>query len=662
MDTTPQWSAKDLEHKWTRNVFEKQQDETAWDLLASMVGSLGETRLDVAALNEAIRTRDAACLARISDNLDPTAYGSPVMLLQDRLVAQLLDKFDFSTSPFDKEEMARIRYFKAEHMCRVTNARFRMFTATGSHAELDDDIRWCLDYARCEIRKLLGRFDPNEMLESARFGPGATLCVKGNGTTEYFKYSNRSPTVSESAFSYAEALLNYDPKWKALLAGIHPLDVAAPFDLSREGLSIDLVVANYEKITFVPKNVKTFRTIGVGPYFNVYFQLGVGGMIRRRLKKSWGIDLSDQTKNQELARLASIADDFATEDFSMASDTVARQAVRYYLDDENDANGWFANLDRLRCRDYLLDGVSSPYEKFSAMGNGFTFELETLLFAALARAVHARLGLRVDEVSVYGDDVILSSLAAPMYNRVCGFSGFLINEQKSFVSGPFRESCGTDYLRGVDVRPVFCKELRTVQHVVSLANRFYALRDSRGAVDDVSRVLDTGRDFLLRKVPRDVRRLVVGPPSDSVDSHIHTRDGAELAFSPLVKWDRDLWCWRYPVISFRSREYQRHNAAMTLVIQSALRRLEKAKPSSALEPARVRLLAGPCLEFNPRKRPHITVRDVSWVHGLVIDEGTSSITRPKGHGGSHTPVTRRETGSWRLGHSLAWSLGTSIHE
>jgi hypothetical protein len=94
-------------------------------------------------------------------------------------------------------------------------------------------------------------------------------------------------------------------------------------------------------------------------------------------------------------------------------------------------------------------------EKFSSMGNGFTFELETLIFAALAAAVSdLTLG---ENLFVYGDDIIVPTHASSNVLAVLRTFGFTPNTKKTFTSGSFRESCGGDYFLGYDVRSVFLK-------------------------------------------------------------------------------------------------------------------------------------------------------------------------------------------------------------
>lgn len=91
------------------------------------------------------------------------------------------------------------------------------------------------------------------------------------------------------------------------------------------------------------------------------------------------------------------------------------------------------------------------YHKFSSMGNGCTFALETLIFASLLHAVGSKIGL------VYGDDITIETELAPALFRLLKFLGFVPNEEKSYTSGPFRESCGKDFFEGHDVTPFYLR-------------------------------------------------------------------------------------------------------------------------------------------------------------------------------------------------------------
>lgn len=612
------WSVKDLENKWKRKLPEERAGSLPWQLLQILVDGLSQdTKLPLDRLRAAIQQRDVGEYFAIGDNLDFTEYESPDLLLQDRLVVSLFSKFPFKNSPFNKREKAMLRFAEAEVLC--SDANFRVGRGLG----LSHPVNAVIHRAIRVVEEVLGRFSVDEMLTSSRFGPGASLCVKGSFTTEYFKLCEKNPTVTSGAFPYAEALLAYDKKWKGYLTGVQPLDVVGDFD-PLPGSEPELKISDYNKVTFVPKNAKTERSIAIEPYFNVYFQLGVGGMIRRRLRRR-GIDLDTQERNQTLARKGSIDNSLATIDFSMASDTVSLETVRLLMPPV-----WFEHLDRLRSKKYQLNGRYNLYSKFSSMGNGFTFELETLIFYSVAVACCQELGVGTEDITVFGDDVILPSNVVDLFREVCVYLGFVVNEEKSFCEGPFRESCGEDYLKGHSVRPLFCKQLDTIQEAAKLSNQLLTLRRFVGDASRTFESLGHCVDSLRSHIPRDVREIVVGPPSENVDSYLHVEDFATLTRSPLVWWVPHLYCWRHPSVSFQPTKIpSRESGALQLWLNQSL-----AHEASSLKP------------LNAHRN------GLFRAHSIKHIEALAELTE-------RTPlkITGRKIGRLRLGHSLVWSLG-----
>jgi hypothetical protein len=57
--------------------------------------------------------------------------------------------------------------------------------------------------------------------------------------------------------------------------------------------------------------------------------------------------------------------------------------------------------------------------------------------------------------TVYGDDIVCPTAWVKEVFTILDSLGFLVNKEKSFVDGPFRESCGKEYLHGVDVTPIY---------------------------------------------------------------------------------------------------------------------------------------------------------------------------------------------------------------
>jgi hypothetical protein len=193
---------------------------------------------------------------------------------------------------------------------------------------------------------------------------------------------------------------------------------------------------------------------------NIWLQLKLGRYIRSRLKK-FGIDLDDQSINQRRAMLGSKTGHLSTVDLKSASDTVALEVVRQLLPID-----WVCLMEDLRSKNTLWpDGHWRKNQKFSSMGNGFTFELESLLFYAICSSVS-------ENVSVYGDDIVLPSENFDAAVQMLNFCGFEVNTSKSYTSGPFRESCGENAYLGFSCTPVYLRALpKTLEDVVKLHNQ-----------------------------------------------------------------------------------------------------------------------------------------------------------------------------------------------
>jgi hypothetical protein len=220
--------------------------------------------------------------------------------------------------------------------------------------------------------------------------------------------------------------------------------------------------------------------IAIEPGINQFYQLGIGEILTKRLKRFFGIDLATQPDvNRCLARMGSLIDStwgdgFATIDLTSASDCISLGLCGYAIPAEP--------LDRmLSCRSpyarVAYKGVDETVElnMLSTMGNGFTFPLQTAIFASAA-AASVSLSDAIQTMpkawseynfgglfSVFGDDIVIKTSAADRMLWLLRWLGFFPNDKKCFTSGSFRESCGYDFYRGFNVRPFFLRRLRHEQ-------------------------------------------------------------------------------------------------------------------------------------------------------------------------------------------------------
>jgi hypothetical protein len=235
---------------------------------------------------------------------------------------------------------------------------------------------------------------------------------------------------------------------------------------------------------------------------NIRLQLRVGAYIRKRLKK-FGCDLDDQSVNQRRALVGSRFGHLSTIDLSAASDTVAYELVVELLPPD-----WVCLLDDLRSK-YTRwpDGSVRKNEKFSSMGNGFTFELESLIFLAVASAM-------TGDVTVYGDDIVVPSQAFPAVRQALELCGFTVNSAKSYYTSLFRESCGENRFGGVCVTPVYLRRLpRRLEDVVLLHNQVRRWATSNHNVG-------TRAALRLLRLWRDIHPHLLGPQGYG-DGHYH---------------------------------------------------------------------------------------------------------------------------------------------
>lgn len=426
-------------------------------------------------------------LARL--DIDPKHYLDAHSFWLDRQATDILRKYKDMPTSLDREAEARKLFYACEAECFRTNRR--LFPLV-ERVKNPFDTEGVLPFVRKVRQIIAGWLGPCPDVVEGRFGPGATFVDRGGRTTVPHKMSSE-PALTPGA-------------WPFLIQWSGTLWASA---CASSGKGPQFVNGN--RFATVPKDSKRLRTIAIEPSVNVFYQLGYGRVIRNRLgRQGIHLDIAQETHRRKACE-ASTEGHLATIDLSNASDTVSKALVELLLPDR-----WFSVLEDLRSKKTLIDGRWVVLEKFSSMGNGFTFELETLIFLAIAHAVcdTYRLG---DDVLAFGDDIIVPSSHSKAVISALKFFGMSVNTSKSFVDGPFRESCGGDYFLGTDVRPFYLKEEpNEPQHFIAFAN---GLR--RSANGRLSRDYAVHRAWLsaLSRIPADIRKL--RGPKDLGDIVIH---------------------------------------------------------------------------------------------------------------------------------------------
>jgi len=339
----------------------------------------------------------------------------------------------------------------------------------------EDDVREFRDLSFVLWSDLVRDFTPSDLVP--RHGPGATAeRVSGNQKYRWQFWFDR-----------------IEPYFPIIDNG-YPL--GTPVD-SEELELVSFIPRADEfpvRVITVPKTLKAPRTIAIEPACMQYVQQGIRDYLYSKLEShlmtAGHVNFTDQTINKRLALASSNDDRFATIDLSDASDRVPLSLVKEML--------WFnpVLLDCiLACRSeraQMPDGtIIGPLQKFASMGSALCFPIEAMYFYTIC--IKALLDehnlsytrqniLRCSRsVYVYGDDIIVPSTNAVTVLVYLRRYNCKINADKTFVTGWFRESCGTDAFRGYEVTPTYLRRMRpknrrmskNIISWVATANSFY---------------------------------------------------------------------------------------------------------------------------------------------------------------------------------------------
>lgn len=355
----------------------------------------------------------------------------------------------------------------------------------------------------------------NELLERGAHGPGSAIgSAGGDFYTKLF--SSKMAVTSPSLYFWYKRYIRGFPEWSHA-EKIRCENYGEP----------DIVKGN--RLDFVPKNDDISRSICVEPSLNMFYQLGLGAILTSRLEEVFGISLDfQQFKNRELARRGSLDGSFDTIDLSSASDSISLKMLKWLLPPD-----FFRWLVALRSPSSKLpDGTLQELHMVSTMGNGYTFPLQTIIFSCVVMSAFRLRGLApsypfgVSEgnFGVNGDDIVVPREITSLVLRLLHLLGFTINNDKTFVEGPFRESCGGDYFNGRNLRGVYIRKLSEPQDFYSVINQLNLFSTRTGIP------LSKTVRFLLNKVK--FRPVPIWENDDA---------GVKLPYSLLgqMKVDRD---------------------------------------------------------------------------------------------------------------------------
>lgn len=356
---------------------------------------------------------------------------------------------------------------------------------------------------RQEVKSILGnfRFEPRR----AWFGPGETFASSSGDVSVYSKLVSNEWTVTKDCIPLlklvirnnrvfrrimlerARAVLSQKAEntFKELLSVIRlrsPGSVAKISELlyrlrdevrkSRskrpdpitfdEQIALTWRLVSGGRFSSVPKDNLKRRPINVEPLGNMLVQRAIGRSLKEALRRSGNDLFTGQSVHQRLITNLGVA----TIDLSDASDSISWKLIHEVF-----PPSFVKLLDKSRSRYSRVEREWVTLKKVSSMGNGFTFEVLTILLLALTRSLGAKVA------RVYGDDIIVDvEQAHELYDLLAKY-GFIVNQDKSFADGLVRESCGAFTHGG---RPMLSYDIEWLENdldAVVLANKLYNLKN-----------------------------------------------------------------------------------------------------------------------------------------------------------------------------------------
>jgi hypothetical protein len=251
------------------------------------------------------------------------------------------------------------------------------------------------------------------------------------------------------------------------------------------------------KFMDVPKTWKKRRLIAIEDCTRMFFAKGVQRGLYKAIHSNallkQVIDLHDASENCRAAQFGSLTGTYSTVDLSSASDCVGYRFVRELLGEDS-------RLWRIlrHARPTLVDvpgkGVVVNHI-FATMGNAVCFPILTLVVTLILFEAHLVAKVRRSSPRVYGDDAVCEQQVTKAFIALLERYGFSVNRRKTFSGNePYRESCGGEYLRGVDITPL------------RLSRRFSGLRLGRGFEHYID-LVSLANDLYKRGYKRAYRRV-----------------------------------------------------------------------------------------------------------------------------------------------------------
>lgn len=378
----------------------------------------------------------------------------------------------FRSRPQDSYFLSTYSYFKRRYQLESLFKRYRFASDLYTDAELQESTNEkflatqmrigqkrpvplrafkVLQKARTIIKAILGSYDCGEHVRACKFGAKADV---GNTARDSYLDTKLSTPLTGSS-EHIEWFKTHLPSDEILSDLLHK---CSPVRVPVYQVCEELTMTN------VPKTYKALRSIMPNTRLGVFYTYGLGRVLQDRLKES-GLDIRRlQELHGIMAKRYSVTKSHVTADLSAASDSFCTELIMRLL-----PRKWFHAVKLGRLSHCRVGEQRIQLQSFMTMGIGFTFQLQTLLFYGILKAISELSGIK-GRISVYGDDLIYPTRMHHYVRTIFQDVNFLLNDDKTFVRQDFRESCGSDYYCGIDVRPFQPEGRHTL-----LSSKMYAL-------------------------------------------------------------------------------------------------------------------------------------------------------------------------------------------
>lgn len=213
--------------------------------------------------------------------------------------------------------------------------------------------------------------------------------------------------------------------------------------------------ASKSRLTVVPKDFRKHRLICIEQKEMMFQQQGLRSVLEFIVAQNPQVSRCLSFDNQGLNFELSKNTRFSTIDLSDASDLLSRRLVKLLFPRE--IYKLLVNC-RSSCIE-LPDSSLIQYESMYTMGNALCFTIESIAFAALTAATISvvsgcSLASTTGKFRVFGDDILVQKEYYPEMLKTLAQSGLKPNVEKCCHDSLVRESCGSWFVQGIDIRVV----------------------------------------------------------------------------------------------------------------------------------------------------------------------------------------------------------------